>query len=514
MFYRYSKINSGIIPWKFDLEKAVDNFLDNFLESNSVAEALSRLLREGFEDREYKLKGIEDILNELRQLKESMFQKYDISTAREDLVKRLEELIKKQVGAETFKGMKREYKNNYRQDEYVKKLADTLRKEIPPFTRDNIHKFEEGISRFNFRFTGESPLTFEEALGLFRKLQDIEGMERYLRNDEIENVNPSMIMDMLGSETAESLSILKHIIQQFESKGYIKTTEGRMELTPQGIRRIGEKTLRDIFFRLKKDSFGLHELKLSGRGDNLTGGTRKFIFGDSFDIDIVNTVKNSLRRHGRSSGRVSIEPEDFEVYEKETSTRISTALLLDMSWSMSWGNKFPAAKKVAIAMEELLRTRFPQDKLFIIGFFTVAVELKPYQLPSLDLNLNDPFTNIQDALLLADKLLMRESNSNKYVILITDGQPTAYFEAGILEVEWPVLGVSPRAFEKTLQAVHLLSRHNIKIDTFMLDTNPVLVHFVEEMMKINHGRAFFTTPEEIGKYLVVDYFENKRRLIV
>jgi len=320
-------------------------------------------------------------------------------------------------------------------------------------------------------------------------------------------------MSLLGSESSESLNALKHLIQEIESRGYIKTTEGKIELTPEGIRRIGHKALMDIFQRLNKDRFGFHELKITGNGDTLTGGTRKFRFGDTFDVDIVNTIKNSLMRYSAINNRLNIIPEDFEIYEKESSTRLSTVLLIDMSWSMSWGNKFPAAKKVAIAMEELIRTRFPQDKLFIVGFFTVAVELKPYQLPTLDLNLNDPFTNIQDALLLADRLLMREHNTNNFVILVTDGQPTAYFESGILEVEWPVFGISPKSFKKTLEAVYLLTRHNIKINTFMLDANPLLVQFVEEMMKVNHGRAFFTTPESLGNYLLVDYLEKRKTFI-
>lgn len=513
MFYRYSKLHTLNIPWKFNLENAVDKFFENLLESNNVAEALSRLLREGVEAQEYKLKGIDEILDELRQLKERFFHKYNISTARDDLLRRLEEIALTQSGITELNKIKKNFTKNIRQEEYIKKLAEKL-DAPPPFTRENINNFFELLNRYNFRFNGDETITFTEALETLQKLQKIEEIERGLRNENIDGIDSSEMLDLLGSDSVESLNTLKHLIQQIESRGYIKTIDGRMDLTPEGIRRIGEKALTDIFQKLNKDSFGFHELKISGNGDTLTGGTRKLRFGDMFDIDIVNTIKNSLKRSPVIKKRCKIIPDDFEIYEKESSTRLSTALLIDMSWSMSWGNKFTAAKKVGIAMEELIRTRFPQDKLYIIGFFTVAVELKPYQLPTLDLNLNDPFTNIQDALLLAQRLLAREHNSNRFVILITDGQPTAYFESGILEVEWPVFGISPRSFEKTLEAVRLLTKQNIKINTFMLDTNPVLVQFVEEMMKINHGRAFFTTPESLGNYLLVDYLENKKRMII
>lgn len=512
MFYRYSKLQGLNIAWKFNLEKAVDSFLDNLLESNNIEEALSRLLREGVDDPEYKLKGIDDIMDELRQLKDTYFQTYNLLTARDDIIRRLEKIVQSRYGMFELKKIKKEFSKNLRQDEYIKNLAKKLMHQSP-FTEENINRFGELINRYNFRFTGNESLTFETALEIFKKLQKIEEIERDLRHESIDRIDSSKVMDLLGNDSSESLNILKHIIQQIESHGYIKTTEGRIELTPEGIRRIGEKALMDIFQRLNKHGFGFHELRKSGNGDVLTGGTRKLRFGDMFNVDIVNTIKNSLRRSAAINKKLKIIPEDFEVYEKESSTRLSTVLLLDMSWSMSWGNKFAAAKKVGIAMEELIRTRFPQDKLFIVGFFTVAVELKPYQLPTLDLNLNDPFTNIQDALLLADRLLAHENNSNKFIILITDGQPTAYFESGILEVEWPVFGISPKSFEKTLEAVHLLTKHNIKINTFMLDTNPVLVQFVEEMMKINHGRAFFTSPESLGNYLLVDYLEKRKMLI-
>ncbi len=513
MFYRYSKLHGLNIPWKFNLETAVDNFFDNLLESNNVAEALSRLLREGVDNPEYKLKGIDEIMDELRQLKDAYFHKYNISTARDDLLRRLEEIAQSQLGNPQLNRLKKNFAKNIKPNEYIKKLSEKLN--LPsPYTRENINNFFELMNRYNFRFNGEEPINFKDAMEILKKLQKIEEIERQLRNENIDGIDSSEILDLLGSDSVESLNTLQHLIQQIESRGYIKTTEGRMELTPEGIRRIGEKALADIFQTLKKDSFGFHELKIAGNGDILTGGTRKFRFGDTFDVDIVSTIKNSLRRSsGIKNKRLKIMPDDFEIYEKESTTRLSTVLLIDMSWSMSWGNKFIGAKKVGIAMEELIRTRFPQDKLYIVGFFTVAVELKPYQLPTLDLNLNDPFTNIQDALLLAQRLLAREHNSNKFVILITDGQPTAYFESGVLEVEWPVFGISPKSFEKTLEAVHLLTKHNIKINTFMLDTNPVLVQFVEEMMRINHGRAFFTTPESLGSYLLVDYLENRRTLI-
>src|SRR5439155_9404815 len=178
-------------------------------------------------------------------------------------------------------------------------------------------------------------------------------------------------------------------------------------------------------------------------------------------------------------------------------TTTSTVLLLDMSWSMSWEGRFAAAKKVALAMESLIRARYPRDYFAIVGFFTRAVELKLKDLPEASWNMGDPFTNLQDGLRLASDLLARHPSRNQHIIVITDGQPTAYFLNKRLYCEWPLSfgGISMRAAQETLKEVERVTRKGIVINTCMLDDSPSLRAFVEKMTQINRARVLHTCPD-------------------
>jgi uncharacterized protein with von Willebrand factor type A (vWA) domain len=190
-------------------------------------------------------------------------------------------------------------------------------------------------------------------------------------------------------------------------------------------------------------------------------------------------------------------------------------LLLDMSWSMSWEGRFAAAKKVALAMESLIRARYPRDYFAVVGFYTRATELELRDLPEASWNMGDPFTNLQDGLRLASDLLRRHPSPNRHMIVITDGQPTAYFSRGRLYCEWPLSfgGISMRAERETLREVERVTRQGVTINTFMLDDSPSLRAFVDRMTRINKGRALFSRPDRLGEYLLVDYLARKRKKV-
>ena len=192
-------------------------------------------------------------------------------------------------------------------------------------------------------------------------------------------------------------------------------------------------------------------------------------------------------------------------------TQATTVLLLDLSWSMSWAGRFPAAKRVAIAMDQLIRTRYPRDHFSVVGFSTRAREIPIRELPEVCWDSGDPFTNLQDGLMVAEQVIAKARSASPQIIVITDGQPTAYFEDGELNVEWPMGfgGVSPHAVAETLKTVKRITRKGITINTFMLDDAPELVGFVERMTQINRGRAFFADPARLGSFLMVDYIAGR-----
>jgi hypothetical protein len=241
--------------------------------------------------------------------------------------------------------------------------------------------------------------------------------------------------------------------------------------------------------------------------------TKPYTYGDPLHVDVVRTLKHALARE--ASMPLRLRSEDFEVYETLHTTTTSTVLLLDMSWSMSWEGRFAAAKRVALAMESLIRSRYPRDYFGIVGFYTRAVELKAADLPEASWNMGDPFTNLQDGLRLAADLLARHPSNNQHIIVITDGQPTAYFQRGRLHCEWPLSfgGISMRAAQETLREVERVTRRGITINTFMLDDSPSLRAFVERMTRINKGRALYTRPDRLGQYLLVDYLTKKRKRV-
>ncbi|UCE84980.1 MAG: VWA domain-containing protein, partial [Deltaproteobacteria bacterium] len=250
------------------------------------------------------------------------------------------------------------------------------------------------------------------------------------------------------------------------------------------------------------------------------GETRRFEFGDPLDLDVVRTLLSAVQRRARTAPDgtggvpVALELDDFEIHECDFTAQTTTVLLLDMSWSMSWAGRFPAAKRVALALDHLIRTRFPRDHFFIAGFYTRARELRLCDLPEATWNMGDPFTNLQEGLMVAERLIAKHPSPAPQVIVITDGQPTAYFAGKELRVEWPTGfgGVSPRAVGETLKQVRRLTRRGVTINTFMLDHSPELVSFVEEMTRVNRGRAFYTRPGQLGTYVMVDYLSKKRKL--
>jgi uncharacterized protein with von Willebrand factor type A (vWA) domain len=184
-----------------------------------------------------------------------------------------------------------------------------------------------------------------------------------------------------------------------------------------------------------------------------------------------------------------------------------------MSWSMSWEGRFAAAKRVALALDHLIRTRFPRDHFFVVGFYTRAREIPIPRLPEVTWNMGDPFTNLQDGLRVARRLIARHPSATPQILVITDGQPTAYFLGRELHVEWPMGfgGVSPHAVAETMKQVRRVTRQGVTINTFMLDDSPELLGFVEHMTQVNRGRAFYTDPGQLGSYVMVDYLNGRRR---
>jgi uncharacterized protein with von Willebrand factor type A (vWA) domain len=361
-----------------------------------------------------------------------------------------------------------------------------------------------------YDFSGADPLALAGVPGVLERLGDLDELENLLRSAtspaQLSEADIDRARELLGDDAAQSLEELARLARLLEEAGLIEQREGRYELTPRGLRRIGQRALSELFSRLAKDRLGGHRVERAGLGHERSDEHKPYEFGDPFALNVEQTLRNALRRRGPGTP-VRLSPEDFEVEQMEQLSRSATVLMLDLSLSMPMRDNFLAAKKVAVALHALITSQFPRDFLAIIGFSEVARELKAAQLPEVSWDFVYG-TNMQHAFLLARRLLAHESGTRQ-IIMITDGEPTAHIEGNEVFFHYPPVSTT---IEKTLAEVDRCTREGIRINTFMLDASPGLKSFVERMTKMNRGRAFFTTPETLGDYVLVDFVEQKRRM--
>ena len=370
---------------------------------------------------------------------------------------------------------------------------------------------EKGWGR-SYDFQGQDPLGFAEAAQMMQELGDIDQLENLLRGatspGALAEVDLDRARDLLGDDAAQSLDRMSELARQLEAAGLIENKEGRFELTPRGIRRIGQNALSDLFKKLDTDKVGRHEVERTGVGHERDYDTKPYEFGDPFNLNIERTVRNAVRRSGGGTP-VRLLPEDFEVERTEQMVRSSTVLMLDLSLSMPMRDNFLPAKKVAMALHSLISSQYPRDYLGIVGFSEVARELKAEQLPEVSWDFVYG-TNMQHAFQISRRLLARETGT-KQIIMITDGEPTAHItERGDVFFNYPPV---QETVDATLREVARCTRDGIRINTFMLDATQHLQQFIEKLTELNRGRAFFTTPETLGDYVLVDFIEQKRRLL-
>jgi uncharacterized protein with von Willebrand factor type A (vWA) domain len=369
--------------------------------------------------------------------------------------------------------------------------------------------------RRRYPFRGEESLSLDEAMQVMQDLQEMDRLERQMR-EAIDTADPNgvdrdMLARQLGEDAADKLDQLERITKLLEEAGLVERRGDQLELTPRAIRKIGQKALRDIFQHLARDRFGNHETDHRGHGGDRGDDTKQYEFGDPFLLDLRGTLQNSLVRNGVGTP-VRLSPSDFEVYRTEQMNQASTVLLLDLSRSMIYRGCFLAAKKVALALHSLIKSQFPRDNLYLVTFSLYARQIQPQQLTALRWSEWEYGTNLQDGLMHARKLLARHKGGTRQIVVITDGEPTAYWEPGH---STPVFSYppTPRTLQQTLLEVGRCTREGLRINTFMLERSYGLMRFVDDITRINRGRAFFADPERLGDYILVDYLQSKSKRI-
>ena len=363
-----------------------------------------------------------------------------------------------------------------------------------------------------YRFDGDENIDLEAAMRIMREMHEMDEllgqMQEAERRGDLDGIDKDLLRDVLGEDEAKQLEELDKLMKMLEDAGYVRSNDkNQWELTPRGSRVIGQKALGEIYARLKRQSLGNHAIPEEGRFGERVEDTKPYEFGDPFHLHMPRTLRNAINRRGGGTP-VQLQPDDFEVYRSEMITSTATAMLVDLSWSMALRGSFQAAKKVALALHNLITSQYPKDSFYIIGFAAYAKELKPHDLPYLQWDEYVLGTNMQHALLLAERLLAKHPGGSKQIIMISDGEPTAHLEDGQAMFAYPP---TPQTIRATFRAVKRCTTKGIAINTFMLESSDYLRAFMNEVARINGGRVFYTSPDQLGEYILVDYVENKRK---
>ena len=401
-----------------------------------------------------------------------------------------------------------------------REMEEALLQALDPETRQEMAQFGSLMEqlmpmddlRRQYPFLGDDSLTMEQAMQMMRELQQLDQLEAALqdamRTGDLRDIDPDKLAELLGEEARRAWEELDRLRKLLEEAGYI-TGGDRTELTARGIRRIGQKALKEVFTHLKKDRLGGHQLDTRGANGDPLGETKLYEFGDPFQVDLQATVKNAVLRGGPEVP-VRLSPQDFEVHRTEHLTKAATIVLLDQSRSMGLFNNFQAAKKVTLALMALIRSQYPRDTLKIVGFSDYAREIDEEDLAKVSWNTWVSGTNLHHALMLSRRMLSKEKGGTRQILVITDGEPTAHLEGDRAFFSYPP---SYRTEQETLKEVRRCTQEDILINTFMLENNYQLVNFIDRMTRINRGRAFYTSAANLGEFVLVDYLTNRRKRV-
>jgi uncharacterized protein with von Willebrand factor type A (vWA) domain len=357
---------------------------------------------------------------------------------------------------------------------------------------------------------GDEPMPLSATVDAMERMHDYEDLDRALRGDypgaTVDDVDEEALQRILGEPAVRDLRRLKEVERALEKAGLVNRKNGRLEITPRGARKLGERALVQVFEELKRDREGTHEARDAGGMAEPTGATRPWRFGDTGQIAVQRTVFNAVVR-SKPGEPIRLQPDDFELVEAEQRTEAATALLLDLSFSMPLRGHFVHAKKMALALHALIEGRYPHDTLYLIGFSDYARRLQPEDLtaPGFERVYG---TNMQHAFLLAGRLLSQHPRAARQVIMVTDGEPTAHLEGDQAFFSWPPVS---KTINLTLAEAVRLSKSGVTLNVFMLEESEGLIGFMERLARITSGRVFLMDDERLGDFVVRDYVKRRGR---
>jgi uncharacterized protein with von Willebrand factor type A (vWA) domain len=376
---------------------------------------------------------------------------------------------------------------------------------------------ELGQPQRGVRMSGGQPLGLGDATSAVAELADLSQLADSLAQDyagaSLDDVDEEAVRRAFGRQAVDDVQALRRIEKELERQGYLNNNGGKLELTPKAVRRLGDTALRRVFQGLENGfRSGDHDRRDAGQAGDMTGATRDWEFGDEQPIDVPATVRKALLRsveRGEGTGRsarVKLAPQDFQIAETERRSSAAVCLLVDLSYSMALRGTWAAAKQTALALHALLRSRYPQDAIQVVGFSNYARELQETELAGLGWDMVQG-TNLHHALMLAGRHLDRHPDQEPVVLIVTDGEPTAHLQRdGRPWFDWPP---APETIELTLAEVDKMTRRHAALNIFMLAEDDRLSAFVDNVAKRNGGRVLRAQPERLGEYVVSDFLRTR-----
>ena len=380
-------------------------------------------------------------------------------------------------------------------------------------------------SGFNSQFTqytGWDPNSMDELMEAIRRA--IESGELFSQ-DQADEMRRKL--EAMSPEDMQRL--LESLVQKLAEDGHITIrqpspneatgpggvggppAQARFEVTDKSLDFLGFKTLKDLLGSLGRSSFGRHDTRDLSTGIESSGVSRQYEFGDTLNLDASATLFSALRREGVGVP-INLEYSDLHVHQAEYQSSCATVLMLDCSHSMIlYGeDRFTPAKRVAMALAHLIRTQYPGDSLRCVLFHDSAEELSISELARAQVG--PYYTNTRDGLILAQKLLQRERKDMKQIVMITDGKPSALtLDDG--QIYRNAFGLDPLVIARTLEEVNRCKKQGILINTFMLANEYHLIQFVQKVTELCRGKAYFTSPDTLGRYLLMDYMNRKTKTV-
>jgi uncharacterized protein with von Willebrand factor type A (vWA) domain len=361
------------------------------------------------------------------------------------------------------------------------------------------------------RMDGDESLGYSDATGALAELADLDQLEELLGQDypgaSLDDIDEELIERALGRSAVDDMERLRQIERELRRQGYLELGSDGLKLTPRALRRLGATALRRVFAVLESRGRGSHDVRDAGAAGEITGASREWRFGDEQPLDVVRTVRNAVLRTSGSGTELALDAEDFEVVETERRSSAAIALLVDMSYSMELRGTWGEAKTTALALHALVTTKYPQDAIEIIGFSDYARVMSTGALVEHDWD-RVQGTNLQHGLMLARRHLDKHRGAEPIILVITDGEPTAHLAAdGFADFAWPP---TRETIAATLAEVERCTRRGATINVFMLDDDPRLIEFMQELGRRNGGRVFLPKPGALGEYVVADYLRSRR----